>query len=74
MDSGTTAYKAEYRGYVIHVFCKTIKAGLHMASCAIWEDGAIVQDAKAIGSHHATPADATSAAYAWARKWIDGNS
>lgn len=70
MESGMT----EYKGYVVHVFCKTIKDGLHIASCAIWEDGAVVQDSKSIGRNHATAADAKIAAYEWAKQWIDGNS
>jgi len=70
MESGTT----EYKGYVVHVYCKTIKDGLHIASCAIWEDGAVVQDARSIGRNHASPADAQVAAYEWAKLWIDGNS
>ncbi|MDF3833131.1 hypothetical protein P3W85_09235 [Cupriavidus basilensis] len=74
MESGVTEGIKEYRGYVVHVFCKTIKDGLHIASCAIWEDGAVVQDARSIGRNHATPDDAKAAAYEWARQWIDANS
>jgi len=70
MESGTL----EYKGYVVHVFCDKIRDGAYLACCEIWEDAAVVQEARSVGREHSSPIAARDAAYAWAMRWIDANN
>ncbi|MCY0854849.1 MULTISPECIES: hypothetical protein [unclassified Cupriavidus] len=63
----------EFKGHVIHIFCHVVTGGLYKASCDIWEDGAVVLEAGAVGTTYPTPEEAKAAAHGWAKHWVDSN-
>lgn len=64
---------AEYRGFVIHVFCHALGPERFKAVCDIWEAGAVVLEGGGPPATHATPDKARAAAIEWARQWVQRN-
>lgn len=69
---GTATEVFEYKGFVIHVFC-TAAGGRYKAFCDIWESGAVVLENGGPATTYDTPREATAAAGAWARRWVQDN-
>jgi len=63
----------EYRGFVIHVFCRALGGGRFRAVCDIWDSGAVALEGGSPPSTYPTPEEARVATIAWARQWVQHN-